>query len=63
MKFKHLLKMINEMMGNKIKMTSQGISNSDHYSFTPYSFNPKIGQKLTSNCYTDMGQGLLVEKV
>ncbi len=59
MNFKHLLKMINEMMDNKIKMTNQGISNGDHYSLTPYSFNPKIGQKLTSNCYIDMGQGLL----
>lgn len=59
MKFKHLLEMINEILGNKIKMKNVGASDSVHYTLTPYSFNPKIGMKLTSNCYIDMGQGLL----
>ena len=30
-----------------------------HYSLTPYSFAPKVGKKLVSNYYTDIGQGLL----
>lgn len=59
MRFKHLLEMIKEIMGKKVKLENEGISNNDHYFFTPYYFNPKIGQKLTSNCYIDMGQGLL----
>jgi UDP-glucose 4-epimerase len=30
-----------------------------HYKVTPYSFNPRVGRKLTSNYYVDMGQGVL----
>jgi len=30
-----------------------------HYRVTPYAFNPRVGRKLTSTCYVDMGQGLL----
>jgi UDP-glucose 4-epimerase len=26
---------------------------------TPYTYNPRVGRKLTSNYYVDMGQGLL----
>jgi len=30
-----------------------------HYSLTPYSYSPKVGYKLRSNRYIDLGQGLL----
>lgn len=59
MKFKDLLEMINEIMNSGITFTQINAENNAHYSLTPYSFAPKIGRKLTSNCYTDMGQGLL----
>lgn len=60
MRFLDFLKMINEILGNsvEIEMTDPN-KNSAHYNMTPYSFTPKIGYKLTSDCYLDMGQGLL----
>jgi UDP-glucose 4-epimerase len=29
-----------------------------HYMITPYSFIPKTGNKLVSNYYVDLGQGI-----
>lgn len=54
-----LFKMINEILGDtlKIKLSSDGYKN--HYKYTPYSFTPKTSQKLTPNPYVEMGQGLL----
>lgn len=59
MKFKEMILMIKEILGKNIKIEFTGIKNPDHYSSTPYSFAPKVGQKLTNHCYVDMGQGLL----
>ncbi|MFH1369575.1 MAG: NAD(P)-dependent oxidoreductase [Elusimicrobiota bacterium] len=59
MKFADMVKMIKEILGKNIKVEFTGKLNEDHYSITPYSFIPKIGHKLVSNYYTDMGQGLL----
>ena len=30
-----------------------------HYRVTPYAYQPRLGRKLTSNHYVDMGQGIL----
>lgn len=57
--FKYLLNMINEILGSSVDICFSRSSNSVHYSTTPYSYTPKIGKKLTTDCYTDMGQGLL----
>lgn len=57
--FRQLLETIKEMCSNKIEIELSAIQNHDHYNLTPYSFTPKIGYKLTSNYYTDIGQGLL----
>ncbi len=59
MRFKDMLHMIKEILGNRIEIEFTGVEDQDHYNITPYSFVPKIGQKLVSNCYVDMGQGLL----
>lgn len=59
MKFRDMLEMIKEISGKNIRIKFTGKENHDHYSITPYSFVPRIGDKLVSNCYTDMGQGLL----
>jgi len=58
MKFKEMIMMIAEILGKDIEIKFTG-KDDDHYSFTPYSFVPKIGQKLVTNCYLDMGQGFL----
>jgi UDP-glucose 4-epimerase len=56
---KALTKMISEMLPNKPKVNYQNKTNDIHYVMSPYSFNPKIGHKLTSNEHVDLGQGLL----
>jgi len=59
MKFRDLLDMIREMLGGQVRIEFEAEQNLAHYTHTPYTFVPKIGQKLTTNCYTDLGQGLL----
>ena len=59
MKIKDLLMMIKEMLDNKIKIEFLSANKNHHYEFTPYSFAPKIGKRLTSKTYLDLGQGIL----
>ena len=54
-----LLYMIREILGNRVEIEFTGTKDEAHYSITPYSFVPKIGQKLVSHYYVDIGQGLL----
>jgi len=57
--FKDMLYMIREILGNRVEIEFTGAKDEAHYNITPYSFIPKSGQKLVSNHYVDMGQGLL----
>ena len=60
MKVKDLLFMINEIMGNSIKINY--LKNSyyeGHYQLTPYTFRPKVAEKYLLSTYHDLGQGLL----
>ncbi|MFN8413195.1 MAG: NAD(P)-dependent oxidoreductase [Anaerolineales bacterium] len=62
MRFRDLMQMIREMVGQDVEINLQPPSASDpngHYNLTPYTFHPKIGKKLISHYYLDMGQGLL----
>ena len=60
MKFKDFLFTVKEILGKNIEITFDSpVRDSAHYSLTPYSFIPKIGYKLTTNRYLDIGQGLL----
>ena len=58
-KYKDLLNMINEMLGGEIEIIYNNSKSETHYQVTPYSFNPKLGKKLVSTYYVDMGQGIL----
>jgi UDP-glucose 4-epimerase len=59
-KYKDMLNTIKEMIGDKVEIEFRPPEKGGaHYGITPYSFVPKIGQKLVSNYYTDIGQGLL----
>lgn len=58
-KFKYLLTMIKEILHNSVEIFFEPGTNPSHYYITPYNYMPKIGKKLTTNYYTDMGQGLL----
>ena len=54
-----LFNMINEIMGNKLKINLSKDNESDHYKFTPYSFQASISKKLVPNPQIDLGQGIL----
>lgn len=59
-KFKELITTIKEILSNySVDVSYLHRTDPAHYSITPYAYVPKIGQKLTTNCYTDIGQGLL----
>ncbi|OFZ55949.1 MAG: hypothetical protein A2328_03940 [Bdellovibrionales bacterium RIFOXYB2_FULL_36_6] len=59
MKIKDVLTLINEIMGNKLKIKFVKEGNEGHYEITPYSFKPKFAKKITSNSFVDFGQGIL----
>lgn len=66
MKRKELFEMISEIIGNdklEIQYLDEGYSN--HYKYTPYSFQGTSAKKITANPHYDMGQGILecVQKV
>lgn len=58
-KYSDLLRLINEIMGNKLKIELQHQDYRGHYAQTPYSFAPTVGVKLINNPCVDFGQGLL----
>lgn len=58
MTVENMMKMIAEMMKEDIQFRFQD-AESFHYEMTPYAFNPRVGNKLVSNNYIDIGQGLL----
>ena len=59
MKAGEMLVMVQEILNHKVSIDYAGNSNEGHYNITPYSFIPKVGSKLVSNLYMDMGQGFL----
>ena len=58
-KFNDLLQTIREILGKRIDIEYLDVASDNHYELTPYSYVPKVGYKLTTNYYVDMGQGLL----
>ncbi|WKZ36496.1 MAG: NAD(P)-dependent oxidoreductase [Anaerolineales bacterium] len=61
-RFRDLMYMIREMVGSDVQIDLQPPEDGKtggHYNLTPYTFHPKIGKKLVSHYYLDMGQGLL----
>ncbi len=58
-KIKDLLLMIQEMFDYQIEIKYVDKKNKGHYNITPYTFKPKVAQKLNFNHYYDLGQGIL----
>ncbi len=58
-KYIDMLTTIKEILGRDIPITCTGQGFEAHYTHTPYSYIPKLGNKLVTNYYTDIGQGLL----
>ncbi|MBE9571958.1 MAG: NAD(P)-dependent oxidoreductase [Proteobacteria bacterium] len=60
MRLKDMLYTIRAILGNRIQIHFEASeTDTPHYNITPYSFVPKIGHKLVTHEYVDMGQGLL----
>lgn len=65
MRFKDLLDMVREIVGDveidlrEPDAKDDRYGHSGHFFITPYSFRPKTAKKLVTNPYHDMGQGLL----
>ena len=58
-KYKDLLNMVNEMLGNNITIKYKNRDDDYHYILTPYNFNANVGVKIVGNKFIDLGQGLL----
>lgn len=56
---KELFNMINEMLGNQVRINLTNDGYQNHYKTTPYAFHPVRSKKLVANPYIDMGQGIL----
>ena len=59
MRLSELLDMVNEILGNKIKITYDVKNSTIHYAQTPYSYIPRVGKKIIMNTYCDLGQSLV----
>ncbi len=59
MQYKEILNMIKEMAGEGAEIEYHRRVSETHYKTTPYSFKPRLGKKLVSNPYIDLGQGIL----
>lgn len=59
MRYRDLLEMIREMLGNRIEIEMLPSERKAHYKVTPYNFSPRLGRKMLINPHIDMGQGLL----
>ena len=62
MRLRDLFTMFSEILGRPLEIDyaepDEPLADT-HYRVTPYAFSPRVGRKLTSNCYVDMGQGIL----
>jgi UDP-glucose 4-epimerase len=57
-RLKDLLEMIREISGSNINI-KYGEGKPSHYKYSPYSYAPQAGKKLTLEYYRDLGQGLV----
>ena len=60
MKVSELFAMIKEILKKEITIEYVQPEVDEHYKITPYTFIPKTGKKYVRQCYTDMGQGMLL---
>ena len=58
-KVKDLLRMIYEIFNGKIDIQYDASDELHHYEITPYNYKPQVAQKITSETFYDLGQGLL----
>jgi UDP-glucose 4-epimerase len=61
MRIRDLFTMFSEILGQHVAVEYEEVTGqrNGHYSVTPYSFQPRVGRKLTTSLSVDMGQGIL----
>lgn len=59
MRYRDLLALIREIVGDDVQIEMRPGEGSAHYAITPYTFRPRVARKLVSSYYVDMGQGLV----
>ncbi len=59
MRIRDVMHMISEMMPWEVELRFDTADPLSHYVVTPYAYAPRLGHKLVSNEYVDLGQGLL----
>ena len=62
MRIRDLFTMFSEILGRDVQVnygSPDSQRTNGHYAITPYSYNPRLGRKLTTNLSVDMGQGIL----
>jgi len=59
LKYKDLLRMIQDILNDNVKVSLSHDEQEGHYQVTPYSFQPNAGRKLTANPFIELGQGLV----
>jgi UDP-glucose 4-epimerase len=59
MRQKELLRMIQEIMDEKINISYSESETGGHYQVTPYSFSPNMARKIVNDSFIDLGQGLV----
>ena len=58
-KVKDLLNMIREIFNGEIEIKFDLEEELHHYEITPYNYKPQVAQKITSDTFYDLGQGIL----
>lgn len=54
-----LFNLIKEILNDDLDIKIEPSSESYHYRYTPYSFDPSVSRKIVANPHIDMGQGIL----
>jgi UDP-glucose 4-epimerase len=57
-RMRDLLEMLCEIFGD-VEVQYEEPTETLHYTITPYTFRPRLAQKVVSNVFVDLGQGLI----
>lgn len=56
---KQIMALLGEILNKKLDVMYDGETSELHYNITPYIYKPHANFKLVSNCYHDLGQGII----
>ena len=56
---RQIIALIAEILDKHLNVVYDGGEAELHYNVTPYTYKPSINYKLVSNCYHDLGQGII----